>query len=239
MPPSAASRPGSPAPRPEAGRDPESGFTLAELLVALLILSLMAGMLAGGIGVAGAITTRQRTSTEELDAVVNAQRLLAARLATLVPVPRFDAGGAVVNVNGTARAFRFVAPAPPGAEPDTLRHYWLRQTEAGDLVLQSASIRHRDIDLNDPAAPQWETLSLLSGVAAVRLAYFGEDRMNPGRRWLGFWRDRQQPPELIRVSVDFAPADRRRWPDLVVRPRATVNTLCRIDAMSGRCEASA
>jgi general secretion pathway protein J len=211
----------------------EAGFTLAELLVTLLILSLMAGVLSGTIGFAGIVGGRASASAAATDDVVNAQRSLRGRIEALIPTPRLTASTPQVEIEGSPDVFAFIAPPPARQQPDAPTSYRLQLNPAGDLVLRGTSTL--DPDSGAPTAPFEETL-VVPRVAALRIAYFGRDPNSPTRRWLGFWRDRPQPPELVRIAVDFPAGDPRVWPDLVVRPRASVNTLCRIDAMTGRCE---
>ena len=94
-------------------------------------------------------------------------------------------------------------------------------------------------DFETRAATGWQPVTLLKRVKTLTINYFGQDVRAPGRRWQTSWIKRPQPPDLVRIRLGFANADRRVWPDLIVRPRATVNTACRIDALTGRCENAA
>ncbi|MGL6043316.1 MAG: prepilin-type N-terminal cleavage/methylation domain-containing protein [Sandaracinobacteroides sp.] len=216
-------------------RSGERGFTLVELLVTLVILSLMAGVMAGSIGFAGIVGGRAGAEAATTNEVVNAQRTLRTRIEALIPTPRLTASDPQIEIEGSPDRFAFVAPPAARQQPDAPASFRLQLSNAGDLVLRSSSTL--DPDAGSPAAAFEDSL-ILRRVAAVRIAYFGRDMSSPTRRWLGFWRDRPQPPELVRISVDFPAGDGRKWPDLVVRPRASVNTLCRIDALTGRCEGS-
>ena len=92
---------------------------------------------------------------------------------------------------------------------------------------------------DDGTPPQsWTSITLARGASGLSLAYFGDDPLSGGRSWQTRWYDRPQPPDLIRVRIAFPAGDKRHWPDLVARPRATVNNACRIDPMSGRCESA-
>ena len=217
----------------------EAGFTLAEMLVTLGILALVAGLLASGVGGAW-LAMRQSVSGAGDGSVAAAQRILRTRIERLAPVIRADAAVGTVDAEGDSRMFGFAAPPPDRSAPDGFQSYRLLLSPAGDLMLYQASLLDQTIDLRDRGLAGWQPVRLLQGVADIDISYFGPagdgsaDRSLS--RWQSHWHDRPQAPALVRVRLTFARGDRRIWPDLIVRPRATVNAACRIHAGTGRCE---
>jgi general secretion pathway protein J len=216
----------------------ERGFTLVEMLVCLAILGLVAGMLLAGLGMTGTVAARASVRDADLDEVTTAQMILRGRLERLRAVTRLDSSEPIVDAQGTAGDFSFIAPPFDRAGPDALQRYRILLNATGDLVLYSASGLDDRIDLHARELSGWTPTKLLGGVASLSIGYFGADRNNRGRRWQSFWNSHPQPPDLVRIRIGFPPGDRRSWPDLVVRPRSTINALCRIDALSGRCESA-
>lgn len=213
----------------------EAGFTLAELLVTLGILGLVSGLLVTLFS--GMFHTIRAVGTPRGDAsVVVAQRILRARLERIVPAVRLDSSDPIVDARGDAHAFNFTAPPLDRGAPDLLQRFRLVLSPAGELMLYSASSLDDRIDLNDPSLAGWRGTRLIDNVAAIDLAYFGPDRFSPDERWQAFWIQRQQAPALVRLRLRFVAGDRREWPDLIVRPRATINAACRIHRGTGRCE---
>ena len=53
--------------------------------------------------------------------------------------------------------------------------------------------------------------------------------------WHDQWQGRQALPLLMRVRVEFPPEDTRAWPDLLIKPFATVDTMCVLTVMTGKC----
>lgn len=213
----------------------EAGFTLAEMLVVLGILALIAGLMASGLGGAW-LALRESAARQGDDSVAAAQRILRARIERLAPVIRADAAAGTVDIEGDGRIFAFTAPPPARLAPDALQSYRLLLSPAGELMLYRASLLDDRIDLRDRGLRGWEPSRLLKGIAGIDLAYFGPSTAGGASRWQSHWHDRPQAPALVRVRLTFVPGDRRVWPDLVIRPRATVNTACRIDRGTGRCE---
>lgn len=225
-------------PRRHPRQRAEHGFTLIELLVALGIMGLAAGVLSGGIGLAGRLTQTSNAARTAADEVSTAQLVLRERMARLLPLQRLTSAEPVIEMNGRPGELLFAAPPVGHREPDALLYYRVLLTAGGDLTLYSQSVLDERVDLGRRDVVGWTPLPLLARVRGLSFGYFGVDQRDGTRRWLTEWRSRPQPPDLVRLRVEFAPGDPRVWPDLVVRPRATVNTLCRIDALTGRCESA-
>lgn len=214
----------------------EAGFTLVELLVALAVLGMAAGMVVAALNSAW-LAMPQRTQRVGDQSVVAAQHILRTRLERLSAVVRLDSSNPIVDAQGDSRVMSFAAPPLPRFGADALQRYRLIVTPAGDLMLYTASTLDDRIDLRDRGLIGWQPNRLLRGVRDIELSYFGPDRFSASGRWQKFWIDRPQPPTLIRVRLTFSDNDPRRWPDLIIRPRATVNAACRIQRVSSRCEA--
>lgn len=213
-----------------------NGFTLIELLVALAVLGMAAAMMVATLNSAWLAMPQQKRGNDD-QSVVAAQLVLRGRIERLSAAVRLDSSEPIVDTQGDSRILSFAAPPLPRLGPDALQRYRLIVTPAGDLMLYTASGLDDRIDLRDRALIGWQPNRLLRGVQDIEISYFGPDRFSTAGRWQKFWIDRPQPPALIRIRVRFGQGDNREWPDLIIRPRATVNAACRIQRSSGRCEA--
>ncbi|MFM9976616.1 MAG: type II secretion system protein J [Sphingomonadaceae bacterium] len=216
-----------------------AGFTLVELLVTLAILAMMAGMLLGGLQSVAQFSQRTASRSATADGIAAAQRLLRDRIEQLRPVPEANSATGTVDANGDETSFTFLGPPLARAEPDSLWRYRITVTATGDLLLMHANSLDDRYSFASRATTGWQPVTLLRNVQTVRINYFGPRLTGVGRGWQVGWLRRPQPPALVRVRVTFRPGDPRTWPDLIVRPRASVNTACRIDILSGRCGAPA
>ncbi len=213
----------------------EQGFTLIELLVSLALLGLTGAMLMAGLVTTRAVAERAAMQTATGESIVTAQTILRDRIENMVPSTRFDTEAPVVDLRGSDNIVSFFAPAPPAERPSTVARYRLVRTAPGDIVLYSVSDLSDRVNAYAPGEAGWTPTVLLTGVEALELGYFGAAPPDNQRRWRSKWVERQQPPELIRVRIKFKAGDPRRWPELVARPAATVNSACQIDSFTGRC----
>lgn len=158
-----------------------AGFTLVELLVALLIFAMLAG---AGVALLRFSVDAQAAAKDRLDAIGGLRRidsLLAADMAQAVPRATRDAAGTVTpSFVGTPEGFSFV------------RGGWDNLDESARASLQRVEYRvspgrlgRRQWPMLDGTAPESEA-TLVDRVARVGLRYRGRDG----------WRDRWDPVRL-------------------------------------------
>jgi general secretion pathway protein J len=212
-----------------------NGFTLVELLVSLAILAMFGAMLLASIDKTALFLVRSRTRFVDQDSIGSAQALVRGRIQQLRALARDNGATPLIDVNGDATSFSFFAPPVDRDAPDALWRYRLTATAAGQLILYTANSLDNRFDFAARETAGWQPITLLEGVKALNITYFGSDERGLTRSWQTRWIVRAQPPELVRIRVQFEDGDQRVWPDLIVRPRATVNTACKIDPLTGTC----
>lgn len=206
------------------------GFTLIELLVSLVILALISLLLIAGVGAGHRVWERADRVTSDVDQIEAAQTIVRERLSRIVPLTRYDAVSPYADLEGKRDVLFFIAPAAAMRQPDALFDYRLSLSTGSELVLSATN------DLAPLKSPSRDDQVLLRRVATLDMAYFGADPVGEPRQWHDHWPGQARPPELIRVRVTFARGDRRRWPDLIVRPMATIDTQCVINIQTGKCK---
>ena len=191
----------------------QSGFTLLELLVALVVLGfLMVGLTQGartGLAMWGA-QTRRLGETAELDVGARALRMLLSDIHTPQP-SNVGTGAATPNFEGSSDKLTFVGDMPTGFGTTRRANITLELVQER-LVLLWTPHRHETTTAPEPKPTETE---LIRGVERLEFAYWGT--ASPDQP--AGWQDQSgSPPELIRVRLTFPKGDRRRWPDLVVAP---------------------
>ncbi len=184
----------------------DAGFTLLELLVALVVLGFILAGLGQGVRYglrATAAQDRLIAERGEIDAVDRALRRLIEQME-----PGTSREGP--SLRGTAGRMAFVSRLPAAAGGGR-RADLLLQVNAGRLVLLHRPRLHAV--RFGPPPPMTET-ELLRGVLRIEAAYWPR---GPAPDWVDVW-DLATLPALVRIRVVFPAGDRRRWPDIVAAP---------------------
>jgi general secretion pathway protein J len=198
-----------------AGR--QSGFTLLELLVALLVLGLLVvGLTHGvraGLTMWGA-QTRRVGETGELDAGARALRMLLSGISSSPSGGAFAGTAHPTKLEGHPDSLVFVGDLPTGLGTTRRANITLELVQER-FVLRWTPHRH---ELTTAPAPEPIETELIRGVAHLDIAYWGSSSPDQPAGWQAQW-DSFNIPQLIRVRLAFAKDDRRRWPDLIAAPQ--------------------
>lgn len=207
----------------------EAGYTLIELLVSLIILAMVSVMMLQGIQAGRRVWERADVANAGGEAISGAQMLLRSRLERAYPATRYDKIPTYADFFGISNGVNFLAPPRDNRSPSGLMRYTLALAPNGDLVLSALS----DLAI-DPKAPG-EPLVLLHNVQQLDIGYFGVVPPDKGPAWHEQWQLLPTLPLLMRVRVQFPPEDNRAWPDLLIKPFATVDSMCVLTVMTGKC----
>jgi len=196
----------------------QAGYTLIELLVAMLLLGLIGLAIAGGVQFGSRVWERSETDIATTSAVALAQGIVRAAMASALPhqlagFARFD---------GERDEIVFYGPAPQALGVGGLARFQLsiRHGEDGDeLILHVAA---------DGATPR-------EAILADHLEPLHIDYMDGSERiptWLAVWRDRDRLPDAVRIKSDEPSSI---WPLLIVRSAIAQDASCQFDPVSASC----
>ena len=204
--------------------DQESGFTLLELLVSLVLLALILSFVGGALR----FGTRAWEAAGALDrgASMGAVRhFLEQRLAEAMPVYERDEAGRVrIAFRGLSQELSFVSPFSRGAAGGGLYRFSLHlQPVLGGARTGTALALKQSLFQPDVVRPVFEIPEdgqpLLEDIAGIGLRYFGRKDARSPAAWHTEWTRVDALPELIEVSVLLREQDARAWLPLVVELR--------------------
>jgi general secretion pathway protein J len=186
----------------------ERGFTLLEILVALVVLGILMAGLGQGMRLGMAAWTRQAglvSRTADLDAVDRTIRSLLTNATTGAVHGRNDFRGAVDMV--TFDGLLPLAVSTGGRRAKIT----LKLDDQHRLMLHWEAMLI-DPNTNQPASGDAVIIDRLDRIA---FSYWQSTGDNPG--WNDTWTV-TSAPSLIRLHLAFDKDDPRHWPDMVVAP---------------------
>jgi general secretion pathway protein J len=227
--------------RRRVAREPhESGFTLLELIVALVLLGLLSAVLFGSLRLAGQSTDRGDAAAQRAASMRLAQQFLRANLEGQHPLRMRKMVDWPLLFSGTQDELRYAANLPPRIAGGGIWFYRLAVSadEAGSPLVLERTIP----DLTADQLPEFtkaERSVLANDIASLKIAYFGRDPdAGPASEpsWHDRWADAQKLPLVIRIDVQ--PKGAPAWPTLYVSPRESPEAGCRAwDMARERCAA--
>lgn len=192
-----------------------AGFTLLEVLAALVLLALLLVGVYSGVRTATHSVRSGTAAIERIDQIRSAEEFLRRELAQslLQPISHNDHGEAIY-FDGGAREMRYVAPLPGylgklGPQLQQLR--LVDDGKGGQRLELSLAILPPD---GQPARPLGDPQVLLDHIKSGSFSYRGIDTDGNAVPWSGRWSDGRLLPQLVRIELQ--PMGNQGWPRLDV-----------------------
>ena len=195
----------------------QAGFTLLELLVAIVLLGLIATLLLSGLQLGTASRDRVAQTSGALEDYRVIDTFLRRRLTAILPfVAGLQGDLATVRFTGEEQTMQFLVASVFRDETRGVREL--------SVAVDGASNRKSLVALDAPwradsavnASPPARYV-LLEAIAAASFSYYGANPAHSEPGWHRQWRNATGLPDLIRIDV--TPADASRiWPPITVAP---------------------
>ena len=196
----------------------QSGFTLVEVVVAMVLLGAMMVLLYAGLTFAlrswdaGDVNGR-RTAERRLG-----ENFLRRELGELFPMRWKDATQVKLAFEGGRDRLRFVSSRPAGLTLGGLSLVGLEverdgANRAGDLVMRRAMPDDESTDFGP--LDRGERHVIIPGVESVTFGYFGAENDFGEPKWHDIWTFDSRVPQMVRLRVKAA--DGSHLPEMVTR----------------------
>jgi general secretion pathway protein J len=209
-----------------------SGFTLIEMLVALVILSLTSLLALQALHFGSRLWTTEARQTRAMEELTRARDLLRQLIEQSYPQdPQADPAVRWAPMESDGRVLRLSAPAPLFAGQGGLARWWIDPEDSdGSRGLRVGW----SFDRTAPSATDTRSEVLIAGIQQITWSFLIQDASGFGQ-WVERWRPEAPLPRLVRVEIQFPLGDARVWRPLVVAPRLSAPTECQFDVISRRC----
>ncbi len=215
------------------------GFTLIEVLAAMILFALLATILLGTVRNAEQSTTATTTSNERSEQYTRTHAFLSEHIANTLPLRWRRELNQPLKFNGRSDSITYLAPVTSYiAEGGVL--WW--QLSVRDLAQKRQLVLQRlpqDPETKDvPDVKSGEAIVLADRIDTLALSYFdpGDDPvLQPdGGNWVESWDEISRMPSLVKIRVTETGG--YRWPDLVVPLKITQAVGCNFDFSKQRCQ---
>ncbi len=198
-----------------------AGFTLVELLLAVVLMSILFGLAYGGLHAAGVSAQRGEILLVESGELRTAHQFVRRQLNQLLPLPYAvadDINPVRIVFDGDETHIQFVAPMP-GYLGDGGPQVQLLELAGGsdDRVLQFShallqGFEQEDLHERDP-------IVLVEGVETASFEFLMAGINGDINTWVPSWNQREKLPLAVRLNLEFVQSERLRWPELVAGVR--------------------
>jgi general secretion pathway protein J len=191
-------------------RPQDAGFTLVEMLVALVLIGLLSAALFGGLRFAARATDRATAATDHAAALALAYGFLQTQLGNAQPYPATaDPKDKQIVFDGASNQIDVITTTPARLAMGGFFHLHLAVTNTrGQLRLFA---EWREPPRRDDAGPETplEPTVLLDNLRAVAFAFFGTIDPELPDEWHDEWQAVTALPKMIRLRINSPMAGRR------------------------------
>jgi hypothetical protein len=193
----------------------ESGFTLLDMLVALIIAGFAGSILVGLVAYVDKSAARSRIEIQESDSLLALQQILASLgQEAFSPDPR-DPEGSRLRGDETGFSIRCLGPRILGLDRPAL--FRLEKETAGEMSRLVLAWR-------DPETNEEHREVVARDVEHVAFGYFGKNAGSDTRTWYPTWQPSEPGPEAIQATIKLR--SMRATVEIVIPLRAGLPAVC-------------
>jgi prepilin-type N-terminal cleavage/methylation domain-containing protein len=203
----------------------ETGFTLLELLVSIVILSLIVTIAYSALMVGSRAWQGTAGSINENSTARFAVQFIRKKIEQIYPLYWMDGTKRVLAFQGEEDGVRFIAPAPQGRETVEYYEYYFT-TEQEDMDRVSLMLyfeAHDPSDQSFKVSKESPYRKILSGMTMGKFSYFGAQERNELFDWYDVWEDGSKAYPML-IKLEMVNEDNEdSWFQIAVEPRSQLN----------------
>ncbi len=200
------------------------GFTLLEVMIAMMILSLILLMLFSGLYTANKHWQIGEIRSEKNDELRLASRFIRKQISQAVPLIWVDKNGRSLLFSGQQNELGFTAQLPAhrgGGGLYYLTLHVINSDSKNQLGLHYSLIQADNTPL-DNITDETDYVDLIDDIDEISFSYFGKEDINQEAQWYDKWPSEKIMPKLIRISLSTTNPE-KIWPEIDI-PVKNINT---------------
>ncbi len=215
---------------PQAHSLRQAGFTLIEVLAALVVLAMLLTLTGTALRVLANSAARGSKIIDRLDMVARGYAAMRKDLVRVERAVRTERNGDrfIFSGDGQGLSFVMIEPGYPTEPGSYLISYAVQRTEAGLGLVRARDVY--DPKSKGPPRSRAESaeVTIIEGPYRYKFSYY--ERAGSRIGWVDRWTETRRMPELIRLEVESTTAGVPSPPPLLVRPRIDAEVTCVADA---------
>ena len=201
---------------PERIRHAPSGFTLLEVMVAMVVLSLIVTTAFGALRMGERSWEAGLERTTETETLRTVSGLLQRQFSQVLTLVWTEDKENTLAFSGDRERLRFIGPAPQHHGSTGLFEYTLVVEADGDSARLVLYFQLHDPDINgfQPQLGDRQRVPLVDELKSAGFAYYGSPVADDPPQWYTQWSsDAEAFPQLVQARIDTG---RGPWPELML-----------------------
>jgi general secretion pathway protein J len=202
------------------------GFTLVELLLALVLMSMLLSLAYGGLRASTRAADKGQEILQESSRIRMAHQFVRKQLnqMTFLGFSENEDDGSRIVFEGDAKRIRFVAPMPGylGFGGPQVQELALIPGENGQMLVLSHALlqgfEEQNLYLRDP-------ILLIDQIEFAEFSFLGRDESGELTAWTNQWDTPEQLPASVSLDVEFTEDVYLKWPLLTASVRVDLSAL--------------
>ena len=194
----------------------EAGFTLLEVLVAMVVLSLIMTTAFGALRLGERSWEAGLTRAGKTETLRTVAGVLQRQFNQILPLSWTEDAKTTIALNGSSEQLRFIAPAPQHHGATGLFEYTLVVEALDNSARLVLYYRLHDPDSNgfSSNSSDLQRVLLVDEIKSARFSYFGAPVADDPPQWHSYWNnDAMAFPQLVNVQLE-AKQGQQPWPEL-------------------------
>lgn len=201
-----------------AYKSSQRGFTLIEISVALVLLSMTLLLLFSSLYTANKYWKIGENKIEKNNEIRLVTQFIRKQLSQIKPVLWVDDDQRKLLFRGERNELFFTSPLPSHRGGGGIHSQTLKLVHVDNHKQLGLSYSLLTPDSIPFEQPQTEFVGIVGNVDSIALSYFGIERINETPRWRDTWENDHFLPQFVRIKINTY--DNTDWPPIIIPVKA-------------------